>query len=157
MLVLALLVSLASPNQCQCGSLLVSNPRWCWLGLTCKTMMLTLSGYMLVRFCKSFKSAFMFRPQTLCLTSLYSFHVVQAACKPFSQLPSCSAWFLNGTTSLCATEHARSWSVTRRTLRMKLLHTQEADNCYSQSISYELFQYLDPSPEVQTGTKKIYG
>ena len=33
MLVLALLVSLASPNQCQCGSLSVSNPCWCWLGL----------------------------------------------------------------------------------------------------------------------------
>ena len=31
------------------------------------------------------QSAFMlFRPQAVCLTSLYRFHVVQAACKPFS-------------------------------------------------------------------------
>ena len=84
MVVLALLVSLARPNQCQCGSLSVSDPRWCRLGLTCKTTLLILSGCLYASV-NRLQSAFMlFRPQAVCLTSLYRFHVVQAACKPFS-------------------------------------------------------------------------
>ena len=53
----------------------------------------------------------LFRLQAVCLASLYSFHPVWAACKPFSQLPNRSAsfqtglaWFINGTTSLCIIE-----------------------------------------------------
>ena len=44
-------------------------------------------------------------------------------------------------------------SVAMKTLWMELLHTQEADNCYSQNISYGFFQFLDLSLEVQTATK----
>ena len=46
----------------------------------------------------------LFGPRAVCLASLYRFHAVRAACKPFSVLPSCSARFINGTTSLCITE-----------------------------------------------------
>ena len=34
-----------------------------------------------------------FRPRAVCLASLYSFHAVRAACKPFGQLPSHSVSF----------------------------------------------------------------
>ena len=41
---------------------------------------------------------------SICSASLYSFHAIQAACKPasksFSQLSNHSAWFLNCTTTL---------------------------------------------------------
>ena len=50
----------------------------------------------------------LFGPRAVCLASLYRFHAVRAACKPFSVLPSQlsnrSARFINGTTSLCITE-----------------------------------------------------
>ena len=46
----------------------------------------------------------LFGPRAVCLASLYRFHTVRAACKPFSVLPSCSARFINGTISLCITE-----------------------------------------------------
>ena len=35
----------------------------------------------------------LFGPRAVCLASLYRFHAVRTACKPFSVLPSCSACF----------------------------------------------------------------
>ena len=45
-----------------------------------------------------------FGPWAVCSAGLYSFHDIQVACKPFSQLPSCLARFLNGTILLCIIE-----------------------------------------------------
>ena len=71
------------------------DPCWRWLGLACETY--TLPVY----FSKLFGqlvAVMLFRLRAVCLASLYSFHPIRAACKPFSQLSSSSAWLINGTT-----------------------------------------------------------
>ena len=69
------------------------------------------AGVLLVRLPGSYASVSksLFRTMSICSASLYSFHAIQAACKPasksFSQLSNHSAWFLNcTTTSLRITE-----------------------------------------------------
>ena len=99
MLVLALFVNLASQTQPMLARIAFSIKVLCQ-GLACKTTLFVCS-------CKLFGQLSCCLGHRLFVQAafqpsgrLYSFHAVQALCKPFRQLSSHLAWFLNGTTSL---------------------------------------------------------
>ena len=92
MLVLALVFSLASKtqarlNQRQRESDTESDPRWRWLGLRLGRLPCLYASV------HRWPAFMLFRPRAVCSASLYSFHAVRAARKPFNALPSRSASF----------------------------------------------------------------
>ena len=80
-------------------------------------------------FSKSLASFRAIQAQGCLLDMLYSFHAIRAACKPFSQLPNRSAWFLNGTTSLCIIERRPARSKTGWPVYKSVVYLQTGQIC----------------------------